>query len=385
MPREPGRVCTGRVALLVGTRKGVFLLHADAERRRWSLDGPHFLGQLAYHVVLDDRDGRTLLVAAKTGHLGPTVFRSQDLGKTWAEASRPPAFPKARAGETGRVVDHVFWLAPGHASEPDVWYAGASPPALFRSQDAGDTWSAVPGWNDHPSWGRWTQQGADGTPDGSLLHSINVDPRDPRHLYVGISGGGVFESTDGGGDWRPLNAGCEANFQPEPDPEFGHDPHCVRLHPLAPDVLWQQNHCGIYRLERPETRWQRVGDNMPREVGDIGFPIELHPRDPDVAWVFPMDGTEVWPRTSPDGRPAVYVTRDAGRSWRRCDAGLPREHAWLTVFRQAMSADRHDPVGVYFGTTTGEVWASRDEGESWDCIARHLPDVYSLEVAELAP
>lgn len=385
MPSDTNPVRTGQVVLLVGTRKGVFLLHADPARSRWSLDGPHFLGHIAHHVVLDPRDRRTLLVAARTGHLGPTVFRSTDLAKTWREASSPPAFPKVPDQQGGRVVDHVFWLTPGPAEEPDVWYAGTSPPALFRSEDAGDTWAPVSGWNDHPNWALWTEDGDDGTPGGSLLHSINLDPRDPRHLYIGLSGGGVFESTDGGGDWQPLNRGCKADFKPDPAPEFGHDPHCVRLHPLAPDVLWQQNHCGIYRMERPQGVWERVGDRMPREVGDIGFPIELHPRDPDTVWVFPMDGTDVWPRTSPGGRPAVYVTRDAGQSWQRRDAGLPGEHAWLTVLRQAMTVDEHDPVGVYFGTTGGEVWASREEGEAWTCIARHLPNVFSLEVAELEP
>ena len=160
----------------------------------------------------------------------------------------------------------------------------------------------------------------------------------PTHLYIGLSGGGVFESVDGGTDWKPLNAGCRRDFLPDPEPEFGHDPHCVRLHPLRPDRLYQQNHCGIYRMERADGRWVRIGDNMPRDVGDIGFPIELHPRDPDTAWVFPMDGTDVWPRTSPDGRPAVYVTRDAGESWTRCDGGLP-ERAWFTVKRQAMTVD----------------------------------------------
>jgi photosystem II stability/assembly factor-like uncharacterized protein len=158
----------------------------------------------------------------------------------------------------------------------------------------------------------------------------------------------------------------------------------VQLHPLAPDVLYQQNHCGIYRIERPGTRWERIGDNMPKEVGDIGFPMTLHPRDPDTAWVFPMDGSQVWPRTSPGGKPAVYLTRDAGKSWRRQDAGLPREQAWLTVRRQAMAADARDPVGLYFGTTAGELWASRDEGERWSCIARHLPQIHAVEVAEPA-
>jgi len=373
----------GSITLLIGTRKGAFFLHADRDRDAWSLEGPHFLGHFVYHLVLDPRDGRTLVAATRTGHLGPTIHRSDDFGKTWHEAAAPPAFPKAPAGETGRAVDHSFWLEPSSAAEPGVWYAGTSPPCLFRSEDGGDHWAGVAGWNDHPMWEEWTRAGEDGTPDGSMLHSINVDPRDPAHLYVGSSGGGVFESVDGGADWRPLNRGCEATFDPNPDLEFGHDPHCGRRHPLAPDVLWQQNHCGIYRLERPGETWDRVGNNMPQAVGDIGFPIELHPRDPDSAWVFPMDGTDVWPRTSPDGRPAVYRTRDAGRSWERKDAGLPREHAWLTVLRQSMTTDARDPVGVYFGTTTGQIWASRDEGDSWRCIADNLPHVYSVEVAEL--
>jgi hypothetical protein len=214
-----------------------------------------------------------------------------------------------------------------------------------------------------------------------MLHPVNVDPRDPAHLYLGLSGGGVFESTDGGSDWAPLNRGSLATFLPDPEPEYGHDPHCVRLHPLRPDRLYQQNHCGIYRMERPQGRWERIGENMPADVGDIGFPIELHPRDPDTAWVFPMDGTDVWPRTSPGGRPAAYVTRDAGESWTRCDTGLPAR-GWLTVKRQAMTVDAGDPVGVYFGTTSGEVWASRDEAASWAPVTRHLPEIYSVECAD---
>ncbi len=385
MPIDITSPRSGQVALLLGTRKGVFLLHSDPARSHWTLDGPHFLGHIAYHVVLDPRDRRTMLVASKTGHLGPTVYRTTDFGKSWGEVSGPPAFPKVDDGESGRVVDHTFWLTPGHDSEPGVWYAGTSPPALFRSEDDGDTWSPVSGWNDHPNWGIWTEDGDDGTPDGSLLHSINIDPRDPTHLYIGLSGGGVFESTDKGENWQPLNSGCEANFNPDPYPEFGHDPHCLRVHPLAPDVLWQQNHCGIYRMDRATAVWDRVGNNMPAEVGDIGFPIELNPRDPDVAWVFPMDGSEVWPRTSPDGRPAVYMTRDAGQSWERRDGGLPPNNAWLSVLRQAMAVDSHDPVGVYFGTTSGQLWASRDEGESWQRICESLPQVYSVEAVELEP
>ena len=369
------------VTVLVGTRKGAFILRGDGSRRTWKISEPILLGNLVHHMVLDPRDGRTLLMASRTGHLGPTIFRSRDRGKTWKEATRPPAFPKAPEGEKGLVVDHTFWLTPGHAGEPAVWYAGTSPQGLFRSEDGGDTWDGVTGFNAHPMRPTWIGALADGTPDGPKLHSVLVDPRDPNHMYIGMSGGGVFESLDQGADWKPLNRGCAADFIPEKNPEYGHDPHCVYLHPIMPDRLYQQNHCGIYRIDRPGTRWVRIGDNMPKKVGDIGFPITLHPRDPDTVWVFPMDGTTVWPRTSPDGRPAAYCTRDGGKTWKRQDRGLP-ERAWYTVKRQAMAADAREPVGLYFGTTSGDIWASRDEGERWTCLARHLPHIYSVETAE---
>ena len=342
------------------------------------LEGPQFLGHIVHHAVADPREDATVLMGVSTGHLGPTVMRSGDGGRTFEEAVTPPAF---REGDPhGRAVKKVFWLTPGHVSEPATWYAGGSPQGLFRTEDAGRTWAPVDGWNDHPRWGEWAEWPEEGTPDGSMLHSVIVDPRDPSHLYLGLSGGGVFESTDGGSGWAPLNRGCAADFLPDPEPEYGHDPHCVRMHPLDPDRLYQQNHCGIYRIDRPDKVWTRIGDNMPRDVGDIGFPIELHPRDADTAWVFPMDGTDVWPRTSPDGRPAVYVTRDGGDSWTRLDAGLP-ERAWFTVKRQAMTLDGHDPVGVYLGTTSGEVWGSADEGGHWTQLAAHLPEIYSVEWA----
>jgi photosystem II stability/assembly factor-like uncharacterized protein len=386
------QAAAGPVALLVATRKGAWILMADAGRRTWRIEGPHFLGHNVHHVVLDPRDRRTMLLAARTGHLGPTVFRSTDAGANWKEASRPPAFRKAREGEPAHTVHHVFWLSPGHPSEPDAWYAGSSPEGLFRSEDGGDTWEPVAGFNDHPMYPKWTE--ADpayeafgdrpgSTPDGPLLHSVLIDPRDPQHMYLATSSGGVFESHDKGADWTPLNKGSVATFLPDPHPEYGQDPHSVKLHPRAPDVLYQQNHCGIYRMERKEGRWVRIGDNMPKEIGDIGFPIVLHPRDPQTAWVFPMDGTDVWPRTSPDGKPAVYVTRDGGQTWQRLDRGLPRSQAWFTVKRQAMTVDEHEPTGVYFGATSGEVWASTNEGNEWTCIARHVPHIHALEAAEL--
>jgi hypothetical protein len=264
-----------------------------------------------------------------------------------------------------------------------VWYAGTSPQGLFRSEDGGDTWGPVSGFNDHAMYSQWTGGERDGTPDGPKLHSILIDPRDSRHLYIGMSSGGVFESLDKGAEWKPLNGGCRADFLPDPYPEYGHDPHNVKLHPLAPDILYQQNHCGIYRMRQPERKWVRIGTNMPKKVGDIGFPLVLHPRDPDTVWVFPMDGSSVWPRTSPEGKPAAYVTRNAGRTWQRLDTGLPRSQGWFTVKRQAMTGDAHQPVGLYFGTTGGEIWASRNEGKNWTCIARHLPEIYAVEAAAL--
>ena len=369
-----------QLLVLVATRKGLFVLKSDRRRRSWSMEGPHFLGQVVHHAVLDPRDGRTLLAAVKAGHLGPTVYRSVDLGQGWQEAESPPAFARAAEGEEGESVEHVFWLTPGPAGERDRWYAGTSPQGLFVSDDGGRHWDGVAGFNAHPDRRRWIGGAQDAPPGGGTLHSINVDPHDPRHLYVGLSSGGVFESRDRGATWSPLNRGCAAEFLPDPDAAYGHDPHCLRVHPVTGDA-YQQNHCGIYRLDRPRARWRRIGSSMPAQIGDVGFPLVLHPRDPATLWVFPMDGRTVWPRVPIDGKPAVYRTRDAGATWRRLDRGLPPAQAWFTVKRQAMSADRLDPAGVYFGTTNGEVWASFDEGERWQCVCLHLPEVYAVEAA----
>lgn len=370
-------------AVLVSTRKGAWIFSADSNRSSWEVNGPHFLGHIISHMVLDPRDKTTLLAAAKTGHLGPTIFRSTDWGQTWQEAVQPPAFAKAAEGQAGRAVDHTFWLTPSHSSEPNVWYAGTSPQGLFRSEDGGVTWAGISSINDDPQFREWMGSEKDGTPDGPKLHSIIIDSRDPRHLYFGMSGGGVHESLDRGETWRVLINGMDVvegyGFDAS-NPVF-HDPHCFRMCPGNPDRLYQQNHCGIYRIDRPSDSWVRIGRKMPQEVGDIGFTMTVHPRDDNTAWVFPMDGTQVWPRTSPDGQPAVYVTHDGGETWKRQDAGMPKEQAWWTVKRQAMCSDSHDPVGLYFGTTSGELWMSRDEGQNWECIARHLPEIYAVETA----
>ncbi len=370
------------VVLLIGTRRGAFTLRGNPVRKTWTLSAPILLGSVVSHFIQDPRDGRTILLAARCGHRVSTVLQSPDFGKTWKEASRPPAFAKAPEGQKGRAVDHIFCLTPGHASEPGAWYAGTSPQGLFCSEDGGSSWDEVLGFHDHPMFDAWTGGDEDAPPQGPKLHSILIDPRNPDHMYLGMSRGGIFESEDKGADWRPLNQGCAADFIPAPNPEYGHDPHRVLLHPLMPDRLYQQNRCGIYRMDRPEARWIRIGLNMPRKIGDIGFPIVQHPRDPDTVWVFPMDGTSVWPRTSPEGRPAVYVTHNAGKRWMRQDKGLPTSQAWFTVKRKAMAADSQDPVGLYFGTTSGEIWGSRNEGDSWTCLVSHLPHICSIEVAQ---
>ena len=366
-----------RTTLLVATRKGLWQLSTDAARRSWRLTGPQFLGHIVHHCIADPRDGKTMLAAARTGHLGPTVFRSADRGRTWHEAKQPPAF---REG-SGRVLDHTFWLTPGHASQPGVWYAGSSPQGLFRSEDGGATWHGVDGFNEHPQRKAWCGGDKDGTPDGPKLHSILIDPRNPEHMYIGMSSGGVFESNDRGANWLPLNRGVRADFLPTPDAEYGHDPHCVRFAGGNPDRLYMQNHCGLFRLDRPAMRWTDIGTGMPKAVGYVGLPMVAHPHDDSTAWIFPMDGTSVWPRVSPGGKPAAYRTRDAGKTWKRQSEGMPKTQAWWTVKRQAMTADLLPTVGVYFGTTSGEVWGSRDEGRTWKCLAAHLPEIYAVEAA----
>ena len=384
-----------RVVIFVATRKGAWFFHSDARRKTWAADGPHFLGHSISHVVLDPRDGRTLLAAAKTGHLGPTIFRSTNMGRTWKEARQPPAFskPNTTPGSLpGRAVDHSFWLTPGHASERDTWYVGTSPQGLFRSDDGGVSWAPLPAVNDDAPFREWMGTVQDGTPDGPKLHSVIVDPRDSSHLYFAMSGGGVHESRDAGRTWRTLIKGLEVVEGFDATTVTFHDPHCVRLCPSNPDRLYQQNHCGIYRLDRTSDAstdaagdtWQRIGRKMPKRVGDIGFPMVVHPRDADVAWVFPMDGTNVWPRTSPDGRPAAYVTRNGGKTWQRLDQGLPESQAWWTVKRQAMTLDAQPTPALYLGTTSGELWIGRDEGARWSNIARHLPEIYAVEVAAVS-
>ncbi len=373
---------TGRVALFIGTRKGAFILRGDKARRTWKMSDGAFIGSTIHHMVMDPRDRCTTLMTVHGGHAGPTIFRSVDYGKTWQEAQKPPAFAKKPEGQGGLAIHHNFWLSPGHVSEPKVWYLGSSPSGLFRSEDGGNTWESVTGFNEHPMRSAWVGGEDQGPPDGATLHSIMIDPRDANHMYISLSAGGVFESTNKGADWKPLNKGLVSDFMPVPDAEYGHDPHCLKMHPTAPDRLYQQNHCGIYRMDRGEGQWVRIGTNLPKQINDHGFPIVLHPRDPDTAWVFPVEGFPHG-RVPNAGKPAAFVTRNAGKTWKRQDQGFPRRHGWFTIKRQAMTADAHDPLGLYLGTTGGEVWASRNGGGTWTRLFTSLPEIYSVEAAEL--
>jgi hypothetical protein len=308
------------VRLLIATRKGLWTLASEPARNAWKLAGPQFLGHIVHHAVLDPRDGRTLLAAARTGHLGPTVFRSPDGGRTWKEATKPPAFAEG----SGRVVDHTFWLAPGHASEPSVWYAGTSPQGLFRSADAGATWEGVSGFNQHPQRKAWCGGDQDGTPDGAKLHSILIDPRDPeahvhRHVRwrrVRVHGPGRRLASDqqGGARRLPARSGSRVRARPRT---------ACASRAVAPDRLYQQNHCGIYRLDRPNERWQDIGASMPKAVGSIGFPMVVHPRDPTPPGCFP------------------WTARRCGRAPRRAEG--PRSIARATRARPGSARTRGCP------------------------------------------
>lgn len=361
--------------LLVATEKGAFLYYSDSDRRHWDVNGPHFLGSVVHHLVLDPRDNKTLLASVQSRQSGVTIYRSKDFGKTWSPATKPPVFPQDKHK---RKVDHIYYLTPGHDSEGKVWYAGTSPQGLFRSEDGGDTWDSVEGFNSNSNWAKWTANSPEGYPKVPKLHSILIDSMDKNHMYIGMSYGGIFETTDQGKTWEPMNNGLKVDYL-KGSPEYGHDPHSLTFHPFEPGRLYQQNHCGIYRIDRPKKKWVRIGDNMPADIGDIGFPIAVHPADPNTIWVFPIDGNEAWSRVSPEGQPALYCSNDGGDTWFRQDIGLPMRNAWFTVLRRGLTTDCMNSAGVYFGTTSGSLWMSDNEGNSWRQIAVHLPRILAVE------
>ena len=364
----------GPLALLIATKKGAFVLRLDAQRRDFALDGPHFLGHIVNHLVLDRRDRRTLLCAARTGHLGPTVFRSDDLGKSWKEASRPPAFPTDERRQ--RPHGRADLLAGAGARER----AGR----LVRGHVAA---GALPlrGRRRHLGVGRRLQRPpalarVDG--QGSGRHARRLDPaldqrrpaRPAPSLRRALGRRRASRARTAVATGIRSTAACSPTSTPSPIPSTARIRTACACTRCGPTCSTSRATAASTGSSGRREQWERVGDHMPTEVGDIGFPIVLHPRDPDTAWVFPMDGTQVWPRTSPDGRPSAYVTRDAGTSWQRLDRGLPREQAWLTVLRQAMTADAHDPGRALLRHHQRRaVGQPPTRARSWRALLRHLP------------
>jgi photosystem II stability/assembly factor-like uncharacterized protein len=350
-----------RVMLLIGTRKGAFILDGDPDRRDWQVRGPLCDGWPILDVSWDPAS-RALFAGGGSPWYGPGVFRSDDLGTTWTLSSEGLTY-----GDDGPAVTNVWNVTPSAAG----LLAGVEPAGLFRSDDAGRSWSHVRALTDHPTRPEW--QPGNG---GLILHSIIVDPGDAQRQWVGISSVGVFATEDGGATWDVRNRGVRADFDPNPDPEFGQCVHKVYL-AADGDTLFQQNHCGVYRSDDAGRSWTEITNGLP---SDFGFPMVGHPRQADTAWVIPLNGADRG-RFMPDGKGAVWRTRDAGGSWQRLSDGLPQQDAYLGVLREAMAVDRLDPVGVYFGTSTGELFASADEGETWQQIASHLPGISSVDVA----
>ncbi len=335
-PKKTRRRAPRRTTLLIATRKGLWTLAGDAARRTWKLSGPQFLGHIVHHAMADPRDGQD---GARGGAHRPSRADDLPLDGSRADLEGSGAAAGLQAGKRAHGRPHVL----ADAGTRDASPASGMPARRRRGCSARRT-AARPGPASTASTStRSARPGAAATRTARRTARSCIRSSSTRaiaqHLYIGMSSGGVFESTDGGDDWKPLNAACAPTSMPDPDPEFGHDPHCVRLHPKEPDRLYQQNHCGIYRLDRPAERWTDIGATMPKSVGSIGFPMVLHPRDPDTLWVFPMDGTSVWPRVSPGGKPAAYRSVNGGKTWQRQATGLPKAQAWWTVKRQAMTAD----------------------------------------------
>jgi hypothetical protein len=373
MEPQPVDPLPGEVLVLAGTSKGLYLLCGDPERREWRIGGPWFAGHEVYAACIDQRAGSPrLLAGAASAHWGPSVSRSDDLGRTWSEPDEPPVrFPP----DADAAVERVWQLAPGRDDEPDTVWAGVSPAALFRSEDGGRRFELVRGLWDHPHRPQWQPGGG-----GLCLHTILLHPADPDRMWVAISTGGVYRTDDGGATWRPRNAGIGAPFLPgDEPPEFGQCVHKVAMHPARPDTLFLQHHWGVYRSDDAGDAWTDVGAGLP---SDFGFPVLVHPGEPETVYVLPLESDAV--RLTPEGRCRLYRSHDGGGSWEALAAGLPQEQAWITVLRDGMTTDGMDPAGIYVGTRTGELYASADGGERWRLLQDHLPPVLCVRAARLA-
>ncbi len=368
------------VRVLVGTRKGAFVLEADGKRAEWKIDGPHFAGWEIYHLKASPVDPNRIYASQSTSWFGQLIQRSDDGGRTWEPMGNRFEYdgtPGTHQWYDGTPHPWEFarvWHLEPSLSDPDALYAGVEDAALFRSTDGATTWQELSGLRRHSSAGSW-QPGA----GGMCLHTIVVDPRNPDRIFTAISAAGAFRSDDAGATWRPINRGLKSNSIPQQEAEVGHCVHRLAMHPSRPDVLFMQKHWDVMRTDDAGESWREVSGNLPT---DFGFAIDVHAHEPETIYVVPIKSdSEHFPL---DGRLRVYRSRSGGDEWEELARGLPERDCYVNVLRDAMAVDRLDECGIYFGTTGGQVYVSPDGGENWSAIVRDLPAVLSVEVQTLA-
>jgi len=358
----------GDFLLLVGTTKGAFILRSNSQRRRWDIGGPYFHGDNVYAMAYDGRGGQHRIWASTQSYWGTLLRSSDDFGKSWTNPQQAPIrFPS----DTGLSLKNIWQITPGRPEEPNVLYCGVEPAALFETRDAGETWSLVRGLFDHPHRPRWMPGNG-----GLALHTVVLDPANHQRIYVAISAGGVYRTNDGGATWTAQNRGIRAMFMPDKYPEFGQCVHKIALHPARPQRIFLQNHWGLYRSDNCGESWVDIANGVP---SDFGFTVLMHPTNPNCVYIVPVE-SDVF-RCACDGRLRVYRTRNAGASWEPLVRGLPQKRAYETVLRDAMTADSLDPVGIYFGTRSGQLFGSRDEGRTWQKLHEGLPAVVCVRSA----
>lgn len=353
------------VALLVGTRKGLFIVRPDGARRAWRVEGPHLAGYEIQRAFLDARVAGRGYALAEHPVWGRHVYRTGDGGHTWHPLKEIPRHGRDEGPDSIRML---WSLAPGAASEPDTIYAGIEPPGLFVSRDAGESWSPVTAFNQHPTRDAWAP-----AKGGLAVHSIEVDSRDPDRVFVALSAGGVYRTLDGGRGFEAVNSGVRAPYLPEAAPVAGHCVHRILLHPRDPNRLYQQSHCGTYRSDDAGGHWQEITAGLP---SDFGYTLASDPADPDSVLVIPERNSQF--RATVDGRIRVYRSRDGGRRWTALEDGLPQANAWVTILRDGLDSDGLDPCGFYFGTSSGHLFASTDGGDHWRLVCGFLPGILSV-------
>lgn len=368
------------VRVLVGTRKGAFVLTSDGKRERWEIDGPLFGGWEMYHFTGSPADPDRLYASQSGGWFGQVIQRSDDGGKTWEPMDNEFTYdgvPGTHQWYDGTPhpweFERVWHLEPS-PTDPNLVYAGVEDAALFRSADGGRTWHELPGLRGHGSGPSW-QPGA----GGLCLHTIVPDPRDPGRMFVAISAAGVFRTDDTGKTWRAVNRGLQSEGIPDEDAEVGHCVHNLAMHPSRPDVLFMQKHWDVMRSDDAGESWHEISGDLPT---DFGFPIDVHAHEPDTVYVVPITSDSL--HYPPDGKLRVYRSRTGGNEWEPLTEGLPQRDCYVNVLRDAMAVDSLDSCGVYFGTTGGQVYASADAGDHWAPIVRDLPAVLSVEVQTLS-